>query len=238
MVTVREAERAERAKRIELIKAAEQAEQQAIGVTVAADAEKKAALDRAEALRTEAQAEADQVRITAQASADAERAKADAAERTYSVQAAGQEALNQAANQLSAEQIAMQVRLAIVQALPRIIEESVKPMLQIDGIKIVQVDGLTGSRAAAAGVSGGATNGAVSTGGGANLAEEVVRSALSYRAQAPLVDSLLKEVGLSGGDLASLTSAALPSAHRDQRANGGATNGHLEGAASSEASEP
>lgn len=34
-------------------------------------------------------------------------------------------------------------------------------------------------------------------------------AALSYRTHAPIVDSLLKEVGLSGGSLAALT-AALP----------------------------
>lgn len=204
--TVREAEKAERAKRIELIKAAEEAEQQAIGITVAADAEKKAALDRAEALRTEAQAAADKVRIAAQAAADAERAQAEAAERTYAVQAAGSEAVNRAANLLSPEQVAMQVRLAIIQALPRIIEESVKPMAQIDGIKIVQVDGLTGGRGGASG--SGAVAATAGPGGAPNLAEEVVKSALAYRAQAPLVDSLLKEVGLSGGDLASLVGPA------------------------------
>lgn len=209
VVTVREAERAERQKRIELIKAAEEAEQMAIGVTVAAEAEKKAAMDRAAALITVAQAEADQARIGAEGAATAEKLRAEAAERTYAVQSTGTRALNEAANVLSAEQVAMQIRLAIVQALPRIIEESVKPMLQIDGIKIVQVDGLTGGgRASAAGVTTGGAGGG-STG---NLAEDVVKSALAYRAQAPLVDSLLKEVGLSGGTLGGLAEALAPSA--------------------------
>lgn len=36
-------------------------------------------------------------------------------------------------------------------------------------------------------------------GGGQNLADDVVRSALRYRAQAPIVDSLLEEVGLKDG---------------------------------------
>jgi hypothetical protein len=32
----------------------------------------------------------------------------------------------------------------------------------------------------------------------------VVNSALRYRAQAPLIDSLLKEIGLTGGDVGKL----------------------------------
>jgi hypothetical protein len=44
-------------------------------------------------------------------------------------------------------------------------------------------------------------------GGGANgnLAEEVVNNALRYRAQAPILDSLLAEIGLTGGDIHALT---------------------------------
>ena len=34
---------------------------------------------------------------------------------------------------------------------------------------------------------------------GTNFADSLVNSALRYRAQAPLIDSLLKEIGLSGG---------------------------------------
>ena len=45
---------------------------------------------------------------------------------------------NAAANTLSAEQIAMQLRLALLKHLPEIIRESVKPMENIDGIKIIQ----------------------------------------------------------------------------------------------------
>uniref|UniRef100_UPI00398A496F flotillin domain-containing protein n=1 Tax=Neisseria wadsworthii TaxID=607711 RepID=UPI00398A496F len=38
-----------------------------------------------------------------------------------------------------------------------------------------------------------------------NLADEMVNSALRYRSQAPLVDDLLKELGLNGGDINGLT---------------------------------
>ena len=144
---------------------------------------------------------ADQTRIEAQAASESEKLKADAAEKRYDVDAEGQRKINEASNVLSAEQIAMQIRLAVLRHLPEIIRESVKPMAQIDGIKIVHVDGLTGGGAAAAAAGG---DGASAVPGTGNLAEQVVASALRYRAQAPLIDSLMKDVGLSGGDLAGL----------------------------------
>ena len=191
VITAREHEKAERAKRIDLVKAAEEAETKAIGVTVAAEAEKKAAEDRARAVMTLAEADASRARIVATGDAEAEKQRAEAAAARYEVDAAGRRALHEADNILSAEQIAMQVRLAVVQALPEIIAQSVKPMERIEGIKIMQVDGLTGG----GGRRGEAPSGQA-RGGSGNLAEEVVGSALRYRAQAPLVDSLMQELGL------------------------------------------
>ncbi|TKV00777.1 flotillin domain-containing protein, partial [Citrobacter sp. TBCS-14] len=40
---------------------------------------------------------------------------------------------------------------------------------------------------------------------GGNLAEQALSAALAYRTQAPLIDSLLNEIGLSGGSLNALT---------------------------------
>ena len=202
--TVRETEVAERAKAVELVNARQEAEQEAISITVAAEAEKQAADDQAEAVRTLAQAAADKLRITAEGDSQAVRLKASADEEQYRVDAAGQQAINSAANVLSAEQIAMQVRLALIQALPQIIEQSVKPMDNIDGIKIFQVEGLGGSNGVANGGDGdGAGVGA--TGGGGSLADQVVNSALRYRGQAPLLDGLLKEIGLEGSDINGMT---------------------------------
>ncbi|ETC93035.1 hypothetical protein T481_03350, partial [Enterococcus faecalis PF3] len=39
---------------------------------------------------------------------------------------------------------------------------------------------------------------------GGNLAEQALSAALAYRTQAPLIDSLLNEIGLSGGSLSAL----------------------------------
>lgn len=197
--TVREVERAERQKKIELVEAAKKAERDMIGVTIAAQAEKQAAEDRAQAVLTAANASAEQRRIQAQADADAERVRAQAAQERYAVDAEGQRRLNEAANLLSPEQVALQIKLAVLRHLPEIVRESVKPMQQIEGIRIVQVEGLGG------GGSGPSVDGSGGTAGNGNLAEQVVSSALRYRAQAPLIESLMKEVGISGSDLNGLT---------------------------------
>ncbi|WEK38751.1 MAG: flotillin domain-containing protein [Candidatus Brevundimonas colombiensis] len=197
--TVRDREAADRQKIIELIEASKEAEREAIAIRVAAEAEKVAASDQAEALREQARGQADKTRIEAEGQAEAIRVAAEASRVHYEVEAAGQHALNTAANLLSPEQVALQIKLKLLENLDRIIAESVKPMENIDSIKIVQVEGLNGGAAAGAGAANGA--------GGGNLSDQVVNSALRYRAQAPLVDQLLAEVGLSGADLNGLTGA-------------------------------
>lgn len=200
VITVRDTQKAERAKAVELVEASKAAEREAIKIKVAANAEKLSALDKAEAVRTLANAEAEKIRIQAQGEAESEKLLADAAEKRYMVDAAGKRAINEASNLLSAEQIAMQVRLALIEHLPDIIRESVKPMEHIDGIKIFQLDGLN------AGVNAKSGNGQTMAAGG-SLADQVVNSALRYRGQAPLIDMLMSEIGLKAGDLNGLTQA-------------------------------
>lgn len=200
--TVKDTEIAERDKAVELVKARENAEREAITVTVAAETEKQAASDQAESIRILANAEAEKVRIDAQGIAEAIKVRAEADGKRYDVEAIGKQAINEASNALSAEQIAMQVKLELLKQLPEIIKESVKPMEQIDDIKIIQVDGLNGGTA---GASSDGTNGAEN----GNLADQLVNSALRYRGQAPLVDSLLADIGLKGGDINGLTDSIL-----------------------------
>ncbi|RYX83708.1 flotillin family protein [bacterium] len=197
--TARATEIAERQKQIDLIEAQKQAQRDAIGITVAAEAEKKAAQDRAAAIT-----------IAAQGEAEAEKSRAEAAATRYAVDAEGKRAINDADNQLSPQIIELQIKQALLKALPDIIRESVKPMEQIDAIKILQVNGL-----GAPGGSNGMphTNGH-SGGSNGNLAEEVVNSALRYRAQAPLLDALMKELDLEGGDLNALVKGATSSMTR------------------------
>ena len=178
VATARETEIAERAKRIELIEASKEAERAAIAIKVAAEADKQAATDRAEAMRVTAEGEANAAKLTA----EGVRAR-------FEVDAAGQRALNEAANILSSDQVSMQTKIALLSALPDIIRESAKPMEAIDSIKIVQVEGLGG------GNGGGAGGGNSSDG---NLADAAMTAALRYRTQAPMIDNLLRELGLDG----------------------------------------
>ncbi|WP_419866760.1 flotillin family protein [Alteraurantiacibacter aestuarii] len=193
VTTSRETEIAERDKRIELIEAAKVAERDAIGVKVQAEAEKDAATNRAEASR-----------LAAKGDADAEILRAEADRVRFEVEAAGQRAINEAANLLSSDQISLQTKLALLKVLPELVRESAKPLEAIDSIKIVQVDGLT-QRSGAPGTTSG---GGGSTG---NLASDAVAAALSYRAQAPVLDGLMKELGLDGSSLGKLVEGAASS---------------------------
>ena len=179
--TARETEMAERRKAIELIGAAQEAERDALRLTVAAEAEKTAASDRGAARRAEAEAEA-----------DADKIRSIAAKIRHEVEAEGQLLMNQAQNVLTPEARLSAMRLKLIDKMEGIIRESVKPMERIDGIRILQVDGL-----AAGGGYGAGGNG----NGDASLADSVVNSALRFRAQAPLVDQLLREIGVDGGDV-------------------------------------
>ena len=189
--TARETEIAERQKRIELIDASREAERAAIGIKVQAEADKQAAADRAEAAR-----------LAAQGEAESEKLRADAARVRFEVEAAGQRAINEAANLLSSDSISMQTKLALLKVLPEVIREAAKPMEAIDSIKIVQVDGLTGAGGAAG------AGGAVPAAGGDNLASSAVAAALRYPAQAPIVDGLMKELGFDGSSLDNLVAGA------------------------------
>ena len=182
--TARETEMAERRKKIELIVASQDAERDALRITVAAGAEKAAASDRGAAVRASAEAEA-----------DADKIRSIASKIRHEVEAEGQRLMNQANNILTPEARMSAMRLRLIDKMEGIIRESVKPMERIEGIRILQVDGLGG------GGNGNAGGAFGSSGGEASLADSVVNSALRFRAQAPLVDQLLREIGVDGGDL-------------------------------------
>lgn len=151
--------------------------------------------------------EAHRQRIIAEAGADSEKMAADAAAVRYQVEATGKNKLNQAANTLSNEQIDMQVKMNIVKQLPSIVKESVKPLENIEGIKIMHLDGLNGIGGGnQGGGNGGGTTGG-GNGGGGSLSDQIVDSALRYKAQAPLVDNLLKEIGIDGSSMTNLSEA-------------------------------
>nr|WP_075497165.1 flotillin domain-containing protein [Moritella viscosa]SHO03277.1 Putative uncharacterized protein [Moritella viscosa]SHO03361.1 Putative uncharacterized protein [Moritella viscosa]SHO08867.1 Putative uncharacterized protein [Moritella viscosa] len=180
VITAREVAQANRDKQIEVIAATKEAEREAVGITVQAHAEKQAAEDNAESILIEAKASADALKLNAEAN-----------EKVYAVEAAGKRSRYEADNLLSTEQIDLQKSLAILQVLPELIANAVKPLENIEGIKILQ--------------GYGGNNGHSITGVGSNderssapqsLSEQVTMAALNYRANAPLVDNMLKEIGL------------------------------------------
>jgi uncharacterized membrane protein YqiK len=183
--TARETEMATRRKTIELILAAQEAEREAVRLQVGANAEKLAAVDRGLALR--AMAEAD---------ADAEKIRALAHRLYHEVEAEGMRLMNEAQNVPTIEARSSAARLKLIEKLDAIIREQVRPMERIEGIKILHVEGLGGGNGAAGGDHG----------RGGSLADEVVNSALRYRAQAPLIDEMLKEIGIDTGTAGHLTS--------------------------------
>lgn len=177
--TAREIEMAERKKAIDLIAAAQISEREALRLTSAANAEVQASADRGAAIR--AQAEAD---------ADADKIKSMAMRVRAEVEAEAMRLMNESHNMLTPEARMSALRMRLVEKAEGIIRESVRPMERIEGIKIMHIDGL-----------GGGGGSSAKSSGGANFSDSVVNSALRFRAQAPLVDQLLREIGIEGGDI-------------------------------------
>ncbi len=176
-ITTREREIAERRKTTELIAAGRDAEREAVRLTRKAEAEKEAAASLADAAR-----------ITASGEAEAEKIKANAAAARYEVEARGAMQLNEAENTLSDPARLSRFRAKLLERIEGIVRESVRPMEKIEAIKILHIDG-----------------GAGASPGNRNVTDEVINSALRYRVQAPMIDSLMKEIGIEGGGLGRMT---------------------------------
>lgn len=159
-------EKANRSKTVEIIDATARAERESIRLVKQSEAEKTASDLRAEA----------------------EIASAKAAEVRYEVDSNGNRKLNEAENVRSQESRRSAVLEGVVTRLPEIIREQVKPMENIDSIKILHVDGLPGLNSPSESGAGG--------GGGGNISDQVVNSAMKYRTQVAFVDGLMEEIGL------------------------------------------
>ena len=145
--------------------------------------------------------------ITAASKAEQDRHATMAAKLRYEIDAAGKEALNSAENLRSDASRRSALRLKLADKIESIIRESVKPMANIGDIKIVDVNGLPGFSGTSS--TGGGGNGEASDGTGGparsgNLADNVVSSALRYRAHQPFLDSLLKEIGMAPGEISNI----------------------------------
>lgn len=169
VTTIRAEESAARAKKVEIIAAEAAAEREALRTIKAAEAEKTAVEQRALA----------------------EIAEAKAAEVRYETDAEGARKINDAENMRSDESRRSAIYEHLVKTLPQIIRETVKPMENIESIKILQVDGLPGLNSPSE--TGGAGGGTAS---GGNIPDQVVNSAMKYRTQVAFVDGLMEEIGL------------------------------------------
>ena len=163
-------EKATRAKSVDIIDAETRAERESIRTVKMAEANKEASERRAEA----------------------EIAEARAAEFRYGVDAEGNRKLNEAENSRNDESRRSALLEGVVNRLPEIIREQVKPMENIDSIKILQVDGLPGLNSP---TEGGGT-GEPSLRPDGSVSDQVVSSAMKYRTQVAFVDGLMEEIGL------------------------------------------
>ena len=184
VLTVQAAAEAERAKKVAVIAAEQEAEKEATRIRVIANAEYEAA---------DAQAKAKERAVEAEA-------------KRYTVEAAGQRALNEASNAQSAESMAYNIRLKLIENMPAIIREMTRPIEKVDSIRVVQMGGLNGQGGTPTGLPGGNAN----TG---NLATDLTNSMLAYRLQSPVVDELAAELGIDlkqglNGVLSSVSPAA------------------------------
>ena len=141
--------------------------------------------------------------IEAASKAEQDRHATMAAKLRYEIDAAGKEALNLAENVRSDANRRSALRIKLAEKLESIIRESVKPMSNIGDIKIVDVSGLPGFSGTSSSLGGGGSNKEVS-GRNPNLADNVVSSALRYRAHQPFLDSLLKEIGMNPGEISNI----------------------------------
>lgn len=172
--TAKAVEIADREKQIAVIDAQKRAQTQATAVTIAAEAEKQAAIDQADAIKTLATAEADAAIIKAKGILETGKATAES-----------EALLNEARNKLSPAIIEFEITRERIRIVPAALAEAVKPIEKISDIRIFDTGGMLGRNG----------NGA---NGGVGLGEGLAGQLLSYQANKPILDRLLKEAGFDG----------------------------------------
>ena len=180
--TAREKAQADRKKQVELILTALEVKKDQLRQQTRIATEKAVAAERADIARIEA----DTFAVT-------EETRSKAYQIRHVVESEGVRLMAEANNIASPEARISALRMRLVEKLETIIRESVKPMEKIEGIKIVHLDGLT------------VPAGGGSPDGEGGLTDRLVSSALRYRAQAPILDHLLGEIGIDAGDPSKLT---------------------------------
>ena len=178
VLSAQEIEVAERDKKLQLINAEKEGESEAIQITTLARAEKEAAQEREQA----------------------EKHTSLASKLRYEIDAAGKLMLNEAENVRSDESRQSDLRMELARNLDSIIREAVKPMENIDDIKIYELNGMPGFNSNSANPDFVGPN----PNGGGGLPENVVNAAMRYRAQVPFIDHLLDEIGMSPNEIGNI----------------------------------
>ena len=178
VLSAQEVEIAERNKKLQLISAEKEGESEAIQITTLARAEKEAAQEREQA----------------------EKHASLASKLRYEIDAAGKLMLNEAENVRSDESRQSDLRMELARNLDSIIREAVKPMENIDDIKIYELNGMPGfnSNSVNPDFVGPASNSEGS------LPNNIVNAAMRYRAQVPFIDHLLDEIGMSPNEIGNI----------------------------------
>ena len=178
VLSAQEVEIAERNKKLQLISAEKEGESEAIQITTLARAEKEAAQEKEQA----------------------EKHTSLANKLRYEIDAAGKLMLNEAENVRSDESRQSDLRMELARNLDSIIREAVKPMENIDDIKIYELNGMPGFNSNSANPDFVGPN----PNGGGGLPENVVNAAMRYRAQVPFIDHLLDEIGMSPNEIGNI----------------------------------
>lgn len=130
IVTARAVAEAQRKKQIALLHAQQESEVSAEKLVAQAKAQASAAVEAAKRTLQDAKAEADAAKLRIATMKD-----------DMDVRAKGQRALNEAENIFNKEIIALKTELARLEALPKIVEQMVKPAEKIESIRINHLSG-------------------------------------------------------------------------------------------------
>ncbi|MBR0958839.1 flotillin family protein [Bradyrhizobium japonicum] len=175
VVTARAVEVADRARLTQVLAARTEAERKSTELIVAAEAEKKASLDRAEAVKTLATAEAESNKI-----------KAVGVRNIGEAEAAVIAMKNEAQNKLGSNVIDFEIAKKRIETMPSALAEMVKPIANLKDVRILHTGGAFGGNGAGAG----------NVGFGEGLAGEL----LKVHALRPMIDEILRQSGFAPGD--------------------------------------
>lgn len=175
VVTARAVEVADRARLTQVLAARTEAERKSTEVIVAAEAEKMASLDRAEAVKTLATAEAESNKI-----------KAVGVRNIGEAEAAVITMKNEAQNKLGINVIDFEIAKKRIEIMPSALAEMVKPIANLKDVRILHTGGVFGGNGAGAG----------NVGFGEGLAGEL----LKVHALRPMIDEILRQGGFAPGD--------------------------------------